>query len=379
MEYRWIEDVEEFCGIAERWDRAIAASGDHNPFLLSDFILTWWKHYSRNRKLMILVASDGDRITGGIPLCLEKRFGRRVLVHIGGSAANLTHYFSVDNDPGLVVQLVESLSKRGDWDRLLLTRVRTDSALMRHIKSVPWDIYGGLEHSDRDNGFNGIIDVAAGYDPIFKNLNNRLRKYLKNGLRESDALGGASLVRVNGVSDVGKLFEQYVKLSVASFNSRGRRSAFEDSRYRDFFKDILCVFEAKGMLDSHKLSAGEKTLAISFGYRFGEGFKWILTAYSQEFSSLRPGHILIDFLVREAIAKGDTYFDMYYGGESFYKKQWCNKMVPLKSVEIFRSNMINRAIVHTERLIRSNQQFLKTARKMRDMLSAGRVAGSRGV
>jgi CelD/BcsL family acetyltransferase involved in cellulose biosynthesis len=158
-----------------------------------------------------------------------------------------------------------------------------------------------------------------------------------------------------------------VELSLASFRARKDISAFEDESYRGFFRDILVGFETRGRLDAHKLVAGSHTLAVSFGYRYGSGFKWILTAYNSEFSVLRPGHILLDFLIQDSIARGDLRFDMYYGGEIFYKQQWCNKMEPLKQIGIYRRNPFNKAVIGVEKKFRSNKMLLGIARKSRDM------------
>ena len=45
MVAKWIENIEEFERIKNDWDAALLSANTDNPFLLSDFIIIWWKHF----------------------------------------------------------------------------------------------------------------------------------------------------------------------------------------------------------------------------------------------------------------------------------------------------------------------------------------------
>ena len=45
---RWIENIDIFIKIKDDWDKAIDLSNTNNPFLLSDFIINWWKIYYKD-------------------------------------------------------------------------------------------------------------------------------------------------------------------------------------------------------------------------------------------------------------------------------------------------------------------------------------------
>ena len=72
MNIRWLDKREEFEAIGKEWDNTLLLSKQDNPFLLSGFLLTWWKYYSGNLKLRILVFYQNDKIVGGLPLCQYK-------------------------------------------------------------------------------------------------------------------------------------------------------------------------------------------------------------------------------------------------------------------------------------------------------------------
>lgn len=366
MECRWIEDIKEFQDIAKEWDEAIILSGEDNPFLLSDFITSWWKYYCQNRKLLIYaIHDDRGQLAAGIPLCTERKDFRKTISHIGGCDANITHFFSKNSGLNFIEHLMSLLKKREDWDIFVLDRVLSTNVLIKQMENSKSLGSDKFVYYIFDAGFNGIIDLTRGYREISENLSKRLKRYLKKGKREISKIGELKLQRIRGASSIRSLFKAYKELSIRAFRMRNNVSAFENKRRCHFYEELLILFDKKNRLDAHILTAGAYTLGISFGYRFGKGFKWILTAFNPDFYQLRPGHLLIEALINEAINNGEPYFDMYYGGEVFYKQQWCPEMIPLKRIEICRNNFINKSVSLTRNALRSNKIFMDSARKVK--------------
>ncbi len=374
MHYRLIKDIDEFKKAAKDWDGALLQSGSGNPFLLSDFIITWWKYYSKGKELIIFLIQDNDRIIAGIPMCLVKKKMRNIIEHIGGYAANITQPFLRD-DTSMEVNFIDCflsvLKEDSGWDIFVLDRVLESSRIPADIKTS--QILNSkkvtLKYRVLNDDFNAAIDLTKGYKAVFDGLPDRLKRYITRGREKANLMGGLRLNRVHGTSQINGLFKDFREISIKSFRERNSVSSFQDAAYSNFFMEILGNFESRGRLEAHRLSAGDKTLGISFGYRFGKGFKWILTAFNTNYSSFRPGHLLIDLLIQEAISKGDTYFDMYYGGELFYKKQWCNVMVPIYKVEIYRDSLINKAVLYAQSALRANKLARKYVKGLRKIAS----------
>ena len=365
MECRVVEDIKDFQDIAGEWDEALIQSGENNPFLLSDFITSWWKYYSKNRKLRVFVIYDKEKITAGIPLYLERRNLRRTITHIGGPDANVTQFFAKNSGINLIEYLISSLEKREDWDILILDRVLSTNPLIKLIENSKSLGSDKFIYYIFDAGFNGIIDLTKGYNEVFQNISQRLKRYILKGKRDIGKTGELRLHKISGPSNVRSLFKTYRELSIKAFNIRNNTSVFKSEKRYMFFDELLTKFDKKNRLDAHMLTAGDHTLGISFGYRFGKGFKWILTTFNPDFYQLRPGHLLIEALINDSINRGDPYFDMYYGGEVFYKQQWCPNMIPLNRVEICRNNFFNKSLSLARNSLKSNKVFMESARKAR--------------
>lgn len=359
--YKWIKNIGEFQAIAPEWDNALIKSGEYNPFLLADFIITWWKYFGRGLNLYFFVAFDNEEIIGGIPLYLKIAGYRQcragILRYIGDSAANYTEPLYAAKKPFFLSLFKQALEETRGWDIVYLPELREDNLLMQEYRNNPrpdkkFICYTILDH------FNWAIDLSAGKETylrtISRDLLNDLRVKRNHAIK---TIGPLKLVAIKGDDGVSRYFDVYAKFSVQAFKDRSRNSNFENNRYVDFFREFLLDMEDKNMLDTHVLFAGDTILAISFAYRFGKGFNWVLTGFNYEYKYLRPGYLLIEALLEEILQRKETYFN-WYGYERLLKRQWCNCKEPLYRFYLTRRSFKTfcfRNLQRLEQVIRQNK------------------------
>jgi len=370
MNYHWIEDIEEFYKIARDWDEALVASVNYSPFLLSDFIITWWKYFNDNSALRIFVVYEGGKIAGGMPLYIKhygiRRLGIRIMYHIGGALANYTEPFCAGTGLEVLSLFTEALNGKTDWDAVYLPNVRSENRLMTDYQKRADDkrfmFYVMQDH------FNLSIDLSAGKEKYMATISGKLKKDLRQKRKHAiKDYGEIRLQSVKGREEVGRYFDIYTGFSLNTFDERNRKSSFKDKRYGDFFKDFLFIMDQKDRLDTYVLFAGDKILAVIFGYRSGPGFNWALTSFNYEYKYVRPGYLLIEELINEIIRRGGTSCNCY-GYESFYKSQWCNERSPLSRFIIMRRSFGGICYLmyqNLERLLRSSKIVVGAVRKIK--------------
>ncbi len=370
MRYHWIEDIEEFCKIAREWDEALAASTGYNPFLFSDFIITWWKYFNDNYALRIFVVYDGGKIAGGIPLYIKqhglRRLGIRIMYYLGGALANYTEPFCAEPGTEILALFTEALNEKTDWDAVYLPNVRSENRLMSDYQECG-DIKRFIIRAIQDH-YNLSIDLSAGKERYMASISGKLKKDLRQKRKHAiKDYGEVRLESIKGREEVARYFDIYTGFSLNTFDERNRKSSFTDKRYGDFFKDFLLIMEQKDRLDTYALFAGDKILAVIFGYRSGPGFNWALTSFNYEYKYVRPGYLLIEELINEVIRRGGTFCNCY-GYESFYKSQWCNKRGPLFRFIIMRRSLGGFCYMmyqDLEKLLRSNRIVVGAVRKIK--------------
>jgi CelD/BcsL family acetyltransferase involved in cellulose biosynthesis len=212
------------------------------------------------------------------------------------------------------------------------------------------------------------IDISAGKEAYFNGLPKKLRKDIRQKKRRAiKDYGDISIKAIKGENGTARYYDMYMEMTVKAFRERGRRNMLEDKAYAGFFREFLMAADKRGMSDAFAFYAGDKLLAIIFGYKIGPGYNWALTGFDYEFRYVRPGYLLVEGIIDEMVRRGDTICNCY-GHESFFKNQWCNKMTPMYRFYIAKKSVRGSAFMAAQKaagIMRSNKIIAATAKKLK--------------
>jgi CelD/BcsL family acetyltransferase involved in cellulose biosynthesis len=342
MEVRWIESSDEFKEIASKWDEAVRRCDSDEPFLLSDFVLSWWKHFSQGRSLRILVVFDGEKVVGGLPLYSEKVNGIESLRYVGAAdfdVANYTNILRGSSSSELIEAILVSLVQRKDWDILTLDRLRASSENYHTItQAVEASPLLTLRQAEMPS-FQ--IQVPASLEDHLKQVKKNLRQNVRRAYKSAEQMGGLDLRKISGSQSVERLFDTYVELSVDSYSSRSLSSTFENERLCAFFKDLFVRLDRAGSLDAYALYLAGELLAIGFGYSVKCNLNYILTTFNKKYTELNPGHLLMAELLKVAVSRNSPVMDLFTG-KQLHKTQWTSDSELVRYLEIGRPTIVNR-------------------------------------
>ena len=350
MEYRWIRDAEGFRALRKEWDDAILASGEDNPFLLSDFILTWWKHYSRDYKaLEVFVVYEGGKIVCGLPLCRDKS---GYLEYPGRIDANYTEFLLAKKDSFSWNIFFDALKELNGWRCIRLRRYRK-SRIEKAGLNLPSSRYDNILVDAYISECAYLINIPEDFSDYLKRLPKKLRYYLRRSEQEFSKLGSVSLHSLKGCDGLGKLCDIHINLSRNAFRMRNKKSVFEDETHEMFFRELMRKFCEAGYLDANVLKLDDRIIAIHFGFSTGNNLNYILPTFDMDFARLNPGHLLIYKLVELGSKRKNKLLDLYTG-RSLYKEQWSDYREDVVSLEIRPDCLrgrIDRAIARQVRML----------------------------
>ena len=327
MDACWIERIEDFEKWAPAWDRALRGSKEDNPFVHSEFIQTWWKHYGQGYRLRIFVLTEGDQVVGGLPL-FEDSAGR--LEHIGRNAANYTEFLIAPGRQQIWDPFLAALSKRKGWRQVLIKRVRQDrlhfsQALVRaHPELLVQAPQTELTHG---------VSIPDDFSRIGQQIHRRLWSLVKRMRNKIHRMGPVRLETVETPDRLRRFMEQFIQFSKMTFRDRGMRSNFEAEAFCRFFTELVDRFLKRGFLEAKVLWVKDQVLAMSFGYSLGDNRNIILSTYNPAWAHLRPGHLMIYHLLEEGSRLGKPLMD-FYTGQYRYKEHWSSRRDPVHTVEI---------------------------------------------
>ncbi|MGH7907827.1 MAG: GNAT family N-acetyltransferase [Candidatus Binataceae bacterium] len=118
-----------------------------------------------------------------------------------------------------------------------------------------------------------------------------------------------------------RLFDAFVNLHTARWNSRGESGAIADSATALFHKTAAEGFLRKGILRLYLMSIEGRPAAALYCVSCHRRTYGYLSGFAPEFERLSPGTVLLGHAIEEAVREGSAVFDFMRGAEA-YKYVW---------------------------------------------------------
>jgi CelD/BcsL family acetyltransferase involved in cellulose biosynthesis len=357
-----------FEALRSGWNALVDAAARASVFTTWEWQSLWWKHYGAGRPLRVLVAWEGDRIVGILPLYL--RSGRllrwipiRVLQPIGTGGDTSPDYLEPPLAAARAAETAAALIRHavdhvGGWDQLVLSDLDPAS-----------EFGGALERLGRERGVmtrSGVsariryIALGSTWDEYLGSLNTSRRQEMRRLRRRFEETPGA---RFRMIGEQGPALDAAIdrlaELHRMRWADRDRRHAFSSGEYCGFHRELMHELQQDGRLRLVALEIEGRVVAMLYCYRFRDSWLYFQAGFDPAHSKLRPGFVLLGYAIEQAIAEGCREFDMLRG-EHEYKAQLAK--LTRETVEI--------------RALRPGMKA--TAQSLRERLAAFRKPGSGG-
>jgi CelD/BcsL family acetyltransferase involved in cellulose biosynthesis len=317
MKIKEINDYQDFLALKDEWANLLEKC-QLSVFSTWEWLSTWWKNFGGDKRLVLLLAIDNDRIIGIAPLMYSARkiFGlRRGKISFIGIPHTDYHDFIIANKIEKCLQLFIDYLKQlpEKWNYLELSEIPENSKsipiltkLSKTLKPFTRCPYKPLPES-RDAFWNSL-----GSD-----MRRNLRRYIKKTKKEFHvefADYSDSQLCTEGMH---WLFELHQK----RWRSKGLSGAFADEKVRNFHLEVAKIFARRMQLRLFLLKLSNKPVAAIYGFKDKKRFYLYLSGFDPEYSQYRVGNQIIAYTMEKCIEEGLSEFDFMRGGET-YKGFW---------------------------------------------------------
>lgn len=311
--------------IREQWNALLATTLSNNIFLTWEWLRAWWNYEGHGKGLCLLAGWRGGELCGVAPFYVEKvRYYGRLFRRIRfiGDGSNDSDYLDCFAQTGSEQELLEEVfhflsERRSEWDYLDLEGPPQGSACLSALLAI-------AERRSWRSELHPIpcttLPLANSWGDYLKSLRPRFRTKLKSTLSFFDNQRGCRLEQC-GLSDVEDWLETLFELHTRRWTQRNLPGVFRNSRRRRFYTEIARSTLNCGWLAFHRLSWGERALALQFGFTYNGRFYLLQEGYDPDFDFIRPGIALRGMLIRDHIASGMMEYD-FLAGTSQSKMDW---------------------------------------------------------
>jgi CelD/BcsL family acetyltransferase involved in cellulose biosynthesis len=320
-------DPQRLNSIKTQWEELQAESDAWSIFNTWEYNATWWRHFGEGRQLWLLEAhDDAGRLVGIAPLVKTSvrrlpflRWRQLQFVATGMHGVHLDFVASINHKDKVVEAFVSLLyQRRNQWDVLFLEGLAPESGTLDLLKRAPvsW-------HEERVDTIP-YIALPATFDKYFSDfLSHAKRKKQRRWMRELESAhpGEWSFCYVTDPADLDRSFEDLASLHQAKWEAQGQPGAFGPAQMKAFMRDLAQRFLERGWMRLYCLRIQERFAAGFFAYRYRDHIFDFASGIDEAFYDFKPGHLLQQMAIQEAIETGVVEYDLMLGSQE-YKYSW---------------------------------------------------------
>jgi CelD/BcsL family acetyltransferase involved in cellulose biosynthesis len=278
----------------------------------------------------LIVVRDGDgRPVLYLPLAIETKFNVRLLRFMDCGVADY-------NAP--IVAADRTLSRQEFdevWAKLLAQLPAFDVIDLKKIASDVAGAVNPLTYLDctpyGENGHTVMLSRLRDQTDTRRTV-VRLRRKLQNCAKGLSRIGEPHFIDNPAAADAARVGERLLELKRRKYQRTSTPDFLTAPGVERFYRAMMSPGRLGTISHLSALTIGETVAAAHLGF-IGRGrFYYVFPAYDTEFGRYRVGHLLLQHLIDQSVARNFDTFDLGVGDAS-YKNKWATHHLSLHSHE----------------------------------------------
>jgi CelD/BcsL family acetyltransferase involved in cellulose biosynthesis len=292
-----------------------------SPFLLHGWLLEWWRHYGKNRKLAIHVATREGRLVGALPLCRTRRFGLRVTEFVGGTKAPLADLMVASDENGATTdRLIDLVRSSGD-DFADLFGVPGNSRLAAALPPGSLRLLERLEAP--------VLDLGAGWEAVYEEkLSSKARGERRRERRRLESLGTVEVSIARTREELRPALEDAFRLHQLRWKGQRETSGFSSPVGRVFHRAALLRLAQQDVPRLVSLRLNGQGIAFSLYLQLQGAIYGLAMAFDPAFARYSPGTETLLCSLESASEEGAQRVE-FLGADAPYKRRFADRMEPI--------------------------------------------------
>jgi CelD/BcsL family acetyltransferase involved in cellulose biosynthesis len=329
-----VKELNEFDSLKNYWASLPKNSiTDNNIFLTWEWLSTWWKYFGKDRKLLILLVEDANKILAIAPLMLSKYKPKRFIPTIrkveflGYPQSDYNNFIILEKETECLRSIINYLHRDvSGWDWIELKEIPESTLTLKLFQEIATDSQIKLRKNEHTCSICPYVSLPESLDTFLKKLSVNVRHTLRRNLRK---LEQSFLVEFKNYKDFGFSLDEamrlFFRLHEMRWKERGSKGVFEKggSVLKDFHLSIAKCFAENGWLSLNFLALNSEPVSAVYSFEYGQKVYGYLTGFDPKYSAYSIGNISLLFLINDCIKRGLRELDMLRGAEA-YKNYWTN-------------------------------------------------------
>ena len=368
-----IEDTERLMGLREEWNELLADSSTDCLFLTWEWLSTWWRHLSGDRRLFVLTVRSQGRLVAIAPFVVRPPGISRILpfpaLEFLGTGSIGSDYLDViirrGHEDWAVQALAESLA--GMNRAVELEQVKIGGSVARGIGKI---LEGrGWSVEEQETNLSRHINLSGQSWPSYIGSLGAAHRYnFHRRLKQLERGFAVRFQKSSSEEERRPALGRLIALHTARWGGYSR--AFHTPKHLRFHEEITRLACQRGWLRFYTLWLDGEAVAALYGFRYGSVFNFYQSGFDPLYARYSTGLVTMGLTIENAIQEGVEEFDLLQGVEQ-YKEHWAREVRPLGRLEFYPPRV--RGLVY-RRAAELSRAARRAARRMLPRKIADRIA-----
>ena len=363
MTVKVIQASEEFFQLRDEWNGLLESSASRCVFLTHEWLSTWWKHLSAERKLSIVTVCDSGKLIGILPLVIRTPQYRRMMPRLAefiASGVIGSDYLDAIVESGREREVLGAFSgELCRWGLMLqLSQLRGEGSIVAGLPQILAQD-GWLAFGARINVCPFIDLSNHSWDTYLGTLSSSQRYNYNRRLRTLQKTFDLRLDDVRLARDAESALNVVITLHRKRWGSIGNSEAFQTAAVTAFHREFVQLAGAQGWLRLLILSLNDVPVAALYGLRYGSTFYFYQSGFDPAYSRYSVGLVMMGLAIKTAIQDGASEYDLLHGDEE-YKFHWAHNQRELSRLELHPPDTCARVYRHAIDLNRAARRMARS-------------------
>lgn len=327
-----VNNTEQFSALKHDWNTLVERSIHPQPFLLWEWVYTWWEVYQKTLyQLQILAVYDGDSLIAIAPFYINNEHwlirGRLCMLGEGEAREDevVSHYPDVialaSHRPEVIKALVDYLLSHEEKWSIGQFRFMLGGSLLSEMQQQLAKHY---DHYTVSSSQSYAIQLPPTPEEYVASLSRSMRKQFRSRLNRMKNSGEIEIRSAQDYDDPHEAMDILERLHRARWQGRDSVSIFDSLRFKTFHKTLLNRLLDQGIIDIRVMYHNGEAIAAVHNFNFNKRVYSYQSGFSSQDDKRFSPMVVFDILEIQALVRAG-YLEYDYlsaEGDHSYKAKF---------------------------------------------------------
>jgi CelD/BcsL family acetyltransferase involved in cellulose biosynthesis len=321
MDFKLIQNVEDWKVIAQQWNELLGKSRSNVPFLKYEYLAQWWETRGggewKDAELAIMTASEGDQMIGIAPLFFTVNGQNQPALMLLGSI-EISDYLDFIILPGhedafvsKMIQYARSLNYPA-WKQMDFYNILSSSATLPALSKAACDLGYAIQLEELQHA--PFIALPDDWETYLAGIDKKQRHEIRRKLRRLEESG--LKVELNVITQPEEADEATEIFLNLMDNDPAKQTFLTDAMRAQMRSVIHCAAQA-GCLNLAFLEIENTKTAAYLSFDYLERLWVYNSGMDRNWNEYSPGWVLVARMIQWCIEHGYKEFDFLRGDEEY--------------------------------------------------------------